>query len=122
MRVEILGIERRRRWHDDEKLEIVLSVGIGGATVTDVARRRDVTRQQIYRRRHELKKKGLLPPDEGTVFVPIDFRPPEIVRPEPVPAAPIHVELEFTNGRCLKFDSAMKGTALTRLIRAVEAA
>ncbi len=122
MRAEILGVERRRRWHDDEKLEIVLSVGVGGATITDVARRRDVTRQQIYRWRHELKKKGLLPPDEGAIFVPIDFHPPELVKPEPVPAAPIHVELELTNGRCLKFDSAMKGAALTRLIRAVEAA
>ncbi len=38
MRAEILGVERRRRWYDDEKLEIVLSVGVGGTTVTDVAR------------------------------------------------------------------------------------
>ena len=37
MRGEILGVERRRFWHDDEKLEIVTSVGIGGATVTQVA-------------------------------------------------------------------------------------
>ncbi|WP_444667342.1 IS66 family insertion sequence element accessory protein TnpB [Cereibacter changlensis] len=57
MRGDILGLERRRRWSDDEKLEIVLSVGMGGATVTQVAQRRDVSRQQIYAWRHELKKK-----------------------------------------------------------------
>ncbi len=60
MRVEILGQERRRRWCDEQKLEIIMSVGIGGATVTEVAQRHDVTRQQIYTWRSELKKKGLL--------------------------------------------------------------
>src|SRR3989338_8224942 len=54
MRGDILGLERRRRWGDEEKLEIVLSVGVGGATVTQVAQRHDVTRQQIYAWRHEL--------------------------------------------------------------------
>jgi transposase len=40
--------------------------------------------------------------------------------PEPVP--PVPVELRLANGRCLRFDSAMEATALTRLIRAVEKA
>lgn len=31
MRGEILGVERRRFWHDDEKLEIVMSVGVFNA-------------------------------------------------------------------------------------------
>lgn len=37
MRVEILGQERRRRWGDEKKLDIVMSVGLDGATVTEVA-------------------------------------------------------------------------------------
>ena len=37
MRGEVLGVERRRRWSDEEKLSIVSSVGIDGATVTQVA-------------------------------------------------------------------------------------
>lgn len=45
MRGDILGLERRRRWSDEEKLEIVLSVGVDGVTVTQVAQRHDVTRQ-----------------------------------------------------------------------------
>lgn len=60
MRGDILGLERRRRWSDEEKLEIVLSVGVDGATVTQVAQRHDVTRQQIYAWRHQLKKKGVV--------------------------------------------------------------
>ena len=72
MRVEILGQERRRRWGDEKKLDVVMSVGLDGATVTEVAHRHDVTRQQIYAWRHELKKKGLLPPTADTVFLPVD--------------------------------------------------
>jgi len=42
MRGEVLGVERRRRWSDEDKLSIVSSVGIDGATVTQVACRCDV--------------------------------------------------------------------------------
>ena len=58
MRGEILGAERRRFWHDDDKLEIVMSVGIGGASVTQVAQHREIRRQQIYAWPHDLKKMG----------------------------------------------------------------
>jgi len=40
----------------------------------------------------------------------------------PAPSRPVLVELRLANGRCLRFDSGMDGEALTRLIRAVEAA
>ncbi|RWO99814.1 transposase [Mesorhizobium sp.] len=73
MRVEILGEERRRRWGDEKKLDIVMSVGIDGATVTEVAQRHDVTRQQIYTWRRELRKKGLLLPSAGPVFLSVDM-------------------------------------------------
>ena len=69
MRVEILGKERRRRWSDETKLKVVMSVGLDGATVSEVACRHDLMRQQIYAWRHELKKKGLLPPTADTVFL-----------------------------------------------------
>ncbi|PDT78022.1 transposase [Sinorhizobium sp. BJ1] len=73
MQIDILGQERRRRWRDEQKLEIVMSVGIDGATVTEVAQRHDVTRQQIYTWRSELKKQGLLPSSANAVFVPVDM-------------------------------------------------
>ena len=122
MRGEVLGVERRRRWRDEDKLGIVLSVGIDGASVTQVARRHDVTRQQIYRWRHELKKKGLWPPTQGAVFLQIDFQVADIVTSPPELAPPSAVELCLGNGRCLRFDTAVDEAALTKLIRAVEAA
>ncbi|MBC7284747.1 transposase [Hoeflea sp.] len=59
MRGDILGLERRRRWSDEGKLGIVLSVGMEGATVTQVAQRHDVTRQQLCAWRHDLHRGGV---------------------------------------------------------------
>lgn len=118
----MLGVERRRRWSDDAKLAIVSSVGIDGATVTQVAQRHEVTRQQIYAWRHELKKKGLWSLDAGAIFLPVDLPALQETPREVEPAPPVPVELRLAGGRCLRFDSAMDAAALTRLIRAVEKA
>lgn len=126
MRGEILGMERRRFWHDDEKLEIVASVGIGGATVTQVAQRHEVTRQQIYAWRHDLKKKGLWSPDAGALFFPLDMPVTVVVPAAQAPVAEtspsVTVELRLRVGRSLHFDSTMDPLVLTALIRAVETA
>ena len=127
MRGDILGLERRRRWCDEEKLEIVLSVGVGGATVTQVAQRHDVTRQQIYAWRHELKKKGLLSALPEALFLPVEFdRPMELAMPTTATCADaprsVQIELQLASGRCLRFDPALDAITLTQLIRAVEAA
>lgn len=128
MRGDILGLERRRRWSDDEKLEIVMSVGVGDATVTQVAQRHDVTRQQIYAWRHDLKKKkGLLSAFPEALFLPVELdRPMELaVPPGGIRAeAPrfAQIELQLANGRCLRFDQGVDAATLMRLIRAVEAA
>ncbi len=126
MRGEILGLERRRFWRDEDKLEIVMSVGIDGATVTQVAQRHEVTRQQIYAWRHELKKKGLWSPEAGALFFPLDIPVPAGVPVAPSCVAetspPSAVELRLRGERSLHFDSAVEPAALTALIRAVEAA
>ncbi len=72
MRGEILGLERRRFWCGEDKLEIAMSGGIGGATVTQ---RHEITRQHIYIWRHDLKKKGLCLPGAGTLFFPLEADP-----------------------------------------------
>jgi len=75
MRGEILGLERRWRWSDDEKIEIIMLVGVDGASLTRVAQRHDVTRQQLYAWRHDLKKKGPWFPDDGALFISLDVAP-----------------------------------------------
>jgi len=125
MRGEILGLERRRRWSDDEKLAVVNSVGVGGATVTQVAQRHDLKRQQVYAWRHELKSKGLLSPAAETLFLPVEFL-------ETGPCQRTHscapnavgedrVEVVLRNGRSLRVVADVNVAALVRLMNAVEA-
>ncbi len=122
MRGEILGVERRRYWGDDEKLAIVSVVGVGGATVTQIAQRHDVTRQQIYAWRHELKRKGLWSPDTGALFLPVDAPSIPDLPAVTNPAPSVWVELRLAKGRTLRFESDIADAALTRLIRAVDGA
>ena len=125
MRGDVLGRERRRRWHDEEKLAIVLEVGVAGASVTSVAQRHELTRQQIYTWRRELRLKGMLLPTRGTVFLPVETASQETVTRAGVGddvAASGVVELRLSNGRSLRFDSGLDTTTLRRLIQAVEVA
>ena len=126
MRGEVLGVERRRRWDDEVKLAIVSAVGIDGATVTQVAQRHEVTRQQIYAWRHELKRKGLWSPDAGALFLPAGMVPAReltVVEDRPAASNPaVWVELRLAKGRVLRFESSIDDAALSRLVRAVDAA
>lgn len=61
-RIEVLRVVdtgRRRRWSDEEKLRIVAESHCAGANLSDVARRHEISRAQLYewRYRHRL---GLL--------------------------------------------------------------
>lgn len=125
MRMEILGDERRRRWSDESKLDVVLSVGVDGASVTEVARRYSVTRQQIYTWRRELREKGLLSPPSNTVFLPLDLPPPsdkERGAEDDMQGLPAMLELQLRCGRSLRFSGDIDAVALKCLIRAIEAA
>ncbi|WP_265975628.1 IS66-like element accessory protein TnpA [Brucella intermedia] len=122
MRVEILGQERWRRWRDEEKLEIVTSVGVSGATITEVAHRHDVSRQQIYTWRSELKKKGLLSASAHALFIPVDMNAVQTDVAEDRVICSGMIELRLSCGRTLRFGSAVDTGVLTQIIRAVEAA
>jgi len=122
--MEILGRERRRRWTDAEKLEILSSIGVNGETLSRVARRHDVSRAQLYSWRHIFKRRGQLRPSSDVAFLPVDV---VAQWPREAPAlgdsiAPSMVELCLMQGRRLRFDSGIDGATLMRLIRAVEGA
>jgi transposase len=125
MQGDVLGRERRRRWRDEEKLAIVLEVGVDGTSVTSVAQRHELTRQQIYTWRRELRLKGMLLPVNGAVFLPVEtasLETPTRAGEGDDVAAPGLIELRLGNGRSLRFDSGLDPDRLTRLIQAVEAA
>ena len=127
MRAEVLvGPERRRRWTVAEKLAIVREAFAPGALVADVARRRDVSRAQVYQWRAALRD-GVLTEAAGDVvgFVPVEL--PLLPAPTangvarwPRPAEPI--EIDLAGGRRLKVPTSLATAELQRLIRAVESA
>jgi transposase len=105
-RVEVLpGPERRRRWSAEQKRSIVAEAFAPGASVCEVARRRDVVAGQIYRWRNELRTSAA-----GFTEVVVAAAPSEQSRTD-VPA----VEIEL--GRDIRVRIA--ATAPTELATAV---
>ena len=130
MRAEILvGRERRRRWSADDKLQIVREAFAPGARVALVARRRDVSRSQIYQWRAALLD-GRLNDKGGEVvgFVPVELPMAPTVTPNDALsgmdnlAAASTIEIGLAGGRCLKVPASLPSTELRRLIRVVEGA
>jgi transposase len=52
----ISGIERRRRWSEDQKREIIEAAFAPGSSVSEVARREDIHNTLIYKWRRELQR------------------------------------------------------------------
>ena len=52
----ISGVERRRRWSEDQKRQIVEAAFAPGSTVSEVARRADLHNGVIYKWRQELQR------------------------------------------------------------------
>ena len=130
MRAEILvGRERRRRWSTDHKLQIVHEAFAPGARVALVARRRDVSRSQIYLWRAALRE-GRLSDEGGEVvgFVPVEMpMAPSTGLNDALPgagsfAAETLIEIGLPRGRSLKVPASLPTTELRRLIRTVEGA
>ena len=121
MRQEVLvGVERRRRWSDDQKLAILKEVGLEGATVADVARRHELTRQHIYQWRIELRHKGLWGAETDVAFLSVETRAP--CSPNLLPARGSAVEILLGNGRILRSVEGLSEADLLHLIRVVERA
>ena len=140
LRGEVLGrVERRRRWSIRDKLAVVVASREHGAVVSDVARRFDVTRQQVYDWRRAARR-GDLGVGGGVVgFVEVVPGPaldtPSVegapgligVAPDSAPvaaeepsAADMTVEIVLVGGRVLRAPAGLPTAGLRRLIGAVE--
>ena len=75
----ITGVERRRRWRDEEKLRILAELDEPGARFNDVARRHDVSRGLLWQWRDAQRRGRLVAEAPG--FVPLRIMP-ELPAPE----------------------------------------
>ncbi|WP_445242395.1 transposase, partial [Microcoleus sp. S13_C5] len=48
------GVERRRRWTEEQKQALVTAISQPGANIADIARRADLRPGQIYRWRRQM--------------------------------------------------------------------
>ncbi|MGY2733900.1 IS66-like element accessory protein TnpA [Sphingomonas sp. UYP23] len=103
----LAGPERRRRWSDEQREQIVAEAFQSGARVCDVARRHDVARSQIYEWRQVMRRQA------DPAFVPavlVDERPQQVC--EPVVAAVFDLP---DGGRLKIFASASPALAAAAL-------
>ncbi|MCE2578331.1 transposase [Komagataeibacter sp. FNDCR1] len=71
----LIGVERRRRWSDERKLAILAEVGVDGASVSDVARRHDLTRQHLYQWRTSFRQRLSSPDRNRPLWAALIMRP-----------------------------------------------
>ena len=76
-RIEVItgGGERRRRWSDDEKAQAVEESLAPGAVVSEVARRRGLTPQQLFSWRRVAREKAAT--SDAVPFAPVVVEPRE---------------------------------------------
>jgi transposase len=125
----ISGVERRRRWRPEEKLRILAEIE-GGASLTEVARRHDVSRGLIWQWRDAQRRGRLV--EETPSFVPVRVMP-EPSSPEPeclaglAPSSPPdagavpdeRIEIVLPDGTAVRVSEAVGLLALRRVLAAL---
>ena len=130
MRVEVLGgLERRRRWSQDDKARIVEETLAPGAKVTEVARRNGVAASVVFTWRRQARTIEQV----GPRFAPVQIAAAEVVEetsPPPseddrrmrqLPAARNGlIEIDLGNRRRIRVDAHVDPEALARVLDVLE--
>jgi transposase len=123
----ITGVERRRRWRDEEKLRILAELDEPGVRFNDVARRHDVSRGLLWQWRDAQRRGKLVAEVAG--FVPLRIVP-ELPAPEPqgsMPAASIdpeseadsRIEIVLPDGTAVRVAEGISAAVLRRVLAAL---
>ena len=123
----ITGVERRRRWRDEEKLRILAELDEPGAKFNDVARRHDVSRGLLWQWRDAQRRGKLVAEAPG--FVPLRVVP-ELPAPEPqgsVAATSIapkseadsRIEIVLPDGTAVRVAEGISAAVLRRVLAAL---
>jgi transposase len=130
MRVEVLGgLERRRRWSQDDKVRIVEETLAPGAKVTEVARRNGVAASVVFTWRRQARTIEQV----GPRFAPVQIAAAEAVegglkavseddrRIRQVRAARNGlIEIDLGNRRRIRVDAQVDPEALARVLDVLE--
>ena len=125
-RIELLtGPGRRRRWSAEEKARIVAETLVPGTRVSDVARRWQLSSQQVFTWRREARGDRAIEPINPAVaplpaFVPIVTETNAVPAASAATSAPISIEVKLA-GAVVRVASGMDGSTLTTVLRAIRA-
>lgn len=126
----ITGVERRRRWRQDEKLRIVAEVD-GGALLAEVARRHEVSRGLLWNWCRQVRQ-GLLAPEPTPMFTPVQITADTPTRGQRRLAAAVpgacqavasvasgQIEIVLPDGTCIRVGGEVGLVALRRVVTAL---
>jgi transposase-like protein len=133
-RVEIItGPERRRRWSEEEKLQLVEEACRPGHSVSQVARARGINASQLFGWRRQALAKGLVSDNrpKPTAAPALTFAPVDVTE-EPAPAesgeevraarrrkvprgSPI-IEIELKGGDRVRVEGAADAALVARIV------
>ena len=121
----------RRSWSQQQKRAIIGEVDVGGATLSEVARRHGIHSSLLFRWRRAFGSPLPLPPIDARAdaatstrspsFVPLMLAAPTTPAPEPnVAAKPSTIEIVIAGGRVVRVGADIDTIALLRIIAALE--
>ena len=133
-RVEIItGPERRRRWSEEEKLQLVEETCRPGHSVSQVARQRGINASQLFAWRRQALAKGLVIDDRhernavpAQTFAPVNVTEEpapvesgEEVRParrRKVPRGSATIEIELKGGDRVRVEGSADAALVARIV------
>jgi transposase len=139
-RVEIItGPERRRRWSEEEKLQLVEEACRPGHSVSQVARQRGINASQLFAWRRQALAKGLVSDDrpEPTAVAALTFAPVKVAEEEAtadakeqmppprrrsVPRGSATIEIELKNGDRVRVEGSADAALVARIVLALRRA
>ena len=122
-RLEVInGDLGRRKWSAGRKGEIVAESMQPGVVVSEVARRHNLTPQQLFAWRHDAKQGRLALPEEAMSFVPVVAAADDAGLSAQPPAPPTR-QIEIRLGDAvIKAAEDVQAKHLTKVLRTVKAA
>jgi transposase len=129
----ITGVERRRRWRDEEKLRILAELNEPGVKFSEVARRHDVSRGLLWQWRDAQRRGrlvaetlGFLPlqvvPDLAVSAPPGGLGPPSAAGPPAVEDEPgERIEIVLPDGTAVRVAATISAATLRRVLAALRA-
>ena len=136
----ITGVERRRRWRDEDKLRIVAEAEAPGAVFALVARRHEISRGQLWKWRGQVRRGELVPVPMVPEFIPVRVMasaalsmPRAAGKSASVNDASVdpmsqrratrsdasRIEIVLPDGTCVRVDDGVGVAALRRVLTAV---